>query len=153
MERAIEIGSETRELTVADIEEIHRTLLHYTDDEGIAGIIRDKQNWVGGNDYNPVGADYVPPPDELVEELLVDLCRFAARDDLATVTQAAVAHAQFETIHPFADGNGRTGRALIYTILRRRGEISEFIPPISLVLGEPAQGVHRRARRLQPGQG
>jgi Fic family protein len=138
MERAIEIGSEARELTVADIEEIHRTLLHYTDDQGIAGVIRDKQNWVGGNDYNPVGADYVPPPHELVVELLEDLCRFAARDDLAAVTQAAVAHAQFENIHPFADGNGRIGRALIYTILRRRGEIAEFIPPISLVLaGEP----------------
>lgn len=102
--------------------------------EEIAGVIRDKQNWIGGNDYNPLGAAFVPPPHERVEALLDDLCRFASRDDLAAVTQAAVAHAQFENIHPFADGNGRTGRALIYTILRRRGEITRVVPPISLVL-------------------
>ncbi len=48
--------------------------------------------------------------------------------------QAAIAHAQFETIHPFADGNGRTGRALIHVILRRRGLAPRFVPPISLVL-------------------
>lgn len=138
MQHAIEIGAQSDELTVAGILDIHRTLLRYVDDQGIAGIIRDKQNWIGGNDWNPVGADFVPPPHELVEELLEDLCRFAARDDLAAVTQAAVAHAQFENIHPFADGNGRTGRALIYTILGRRGEITDFIPPISLVLaGQP----------------
>jgi len=138
MERAVELGSERKQFTVDDIKDIHRTLLHYVDDQGIAGVIRDKQNWIGGNDYNPVRADFVPPPHEQVEAMLVDLCRFIDRDDLAAVTQAAVAHAQFENIHPFADGNGRTGRALIYTILRRRGEVTSFIPPISLVLaGEP----------------
>jgi Fic family protein len=54
--------------------------------------------------------------------------------DLAPVAQAAIAHAQFENIHPWADGNGRTGRALIYTVLRRRGDIENYVPPISLVL-------------------
>lgn len=138
MDRAIELGAEGERFTVDDINDIHRTLLHYVDDEGIAGVVRDKQNWIGGNDYNPVGADFVPPPHELVGELLEDLCSFVSRDDLAAVTQAAVAHAQFENIHPFPDGNGRSGRALIYTVLRRRGEISSLIPPISLVLaGEP----------------
>jgi Fic family protein len=61
--------------------------------------------------------------------LLEDLCRFIERDDLPPVARAAIAHAQFENIHPFADGNGRTGRALIYTILGRRGEIRVYIPP------------------------
>ena len=69
-----------------------------------------------------------------VRDLLEDLCRFAARDDLPPMVQAAIAHAQFETIHPFADGNGRTGRALIYAVLRRRGEVTRYIPPISLLL-------------------
>lgn len=120
--------------TVASIEEIHRTLLRFTADRNIAGAVRDKQNWIGGNDYNPIGATYVPPPPECVPDLLADLCRFIERDDLAPVAQAALAHSQFENIHPFADGNGRVGRALIYTILRRRGEIDIYIPPISLVL-------------------
>lgn len=134
MQRAIELGAQGKHFTVDDIRELHRALLHYVDDQGIAGVIREKQNWIGGNDYTPVGAAFVPPPHEAVEPLLEDLCRFVARNDLAAITQAAVAHAQFENIHPFADGNGRTGRALIYAILRRRGEITDFLPPVSLVL-------------------
>ncbi len=134
MERAIELGIDTRPLKVADIEDIHRTLLRFTVDADIAGVSRKTQNWIGGNDYNPIGASYVPPPPEHVRALLKDLCAFVNRDDVAPVAQAAIAHAQFETIHPFADGNGRAGRALIYTVLRRRGEVSNYIPPISLIL-------------------
>lgn len=135
MERAIDLGGGADPLTVDDIRDIHRTLLRFTEDRDIAGVLRTKQSWIGGNDYHPLGAVYVGPPHELVPELLADLCRFIARSDLAAIAQAAIAHAQFENIHPFADGNGRTGRALIYTILRRRGEITNYIPPISLVLG------------------
>ena len=134
MERAIELGSRAGRFTVRDIQDIHRTLLRFTEDAEIAGMVRDKQNWIGGNDYNPIGARYVPPPHELVPELLDDLCAFIERDDLAPVAQAAIAHAQFENIHPFADGNGRVGRALVYTVLRRRGEVANYIPPTSLVL-------------------
>ena len=134
MERAIELGSRVGRFTVGDIQDIHRTLLRFTEDAEIAGVVRDKQNWIGGNDYNPIGARYVPPPHELVPVLLDDLCAFIERDDLAPVAQAAIAHAQFENIHPFADGNGRVGRALIYAALRRRGEVANYIPPISLVL-------------------
>jgi Fic family protein len=135
MQHAIELGVSSNRIRVADIEDIHRTLRRFTEDEEIAGVVRDRQNWIGGNDYNPLGADYVPPPPEYVPDLLEDLCVFIARDDLAPIAQAAIAHAQFENVHPFAEGNGRTGRALIYTILRRRGEIESFVPPISLVLG------------------
>jgi Fic family protein len=134
MERAIELGADVRPLNVADIEGIHRALLRFTVDAGIAGVTRKNQNWIGGNDYNPVGAGYVPPPAEHVRPLLRDLCAFINRTDVAPVAHAAIAHAQFETIHPFADGNGRAGRALIYTVLRRRGEVSNYCPPISLIL-------------------
>jgi Fic family protein len=134
MERAIELGASAQPLAVADIQEIHRTLLRFTEDRGIAGVIRTTQSWIGGNDYHPIGASYVGPPHELVPELLEDLCRFIDRTDLAAVAQAAIAHAQFENAHPFVDGNGRTGRALIYTVLRRRGEIAHYLPPVSLVL-------------------
>jgi Fic family protein len=134
MRRAIVIGAGDGSLSVADLEEIHRTLLGFTEDAEIAGVIRTSQNWIGGTDFNPVGAAYVPPPPELLRLLLEDLCTFINRDDLASVAGAAIAHAQLETIHPFADGNGRTGRALVYTVLRRRGEITHYLPPISLLL-------------------
>ena len=134
MERAIELGTAADRFEVTDIRHVHRTLLRFTQDADIAGIVRTKQNWIGGNDYTPIGATFVPPPPEYVQELLEDLCVFMARDDIAPIAQAAVAHAQFENIHPFADGNGRVGRALIYAILARRGNIANYIPPISLVL-------------------
>lgn len=134
MRWAIELGAEARPIGVADLREIHRLLLRFTEDRKIAGVVRTAQNWIGGNEFNPLDAAFVPPPPEEVPNLLGDLCRFAERDDLSPIVQAAIAHAQFETIHPFADGNGRTGRALIYAILRRRGEVTSYIPPISLVL-------------------
>jgi Fic family protein len=65
---------------------------------------------------------------------MVDLVAFSNSDTLPAVAQAAVAHAQFETIHPFIDGNGRTGRALIHLILRRRGLAPRVLPPVSLIL-------------------
>jgi hypothetical protein len=97
MQLAIDIGARNEPFTVDDVKGLHRTLLRYVDDEDIAGVIRDKQNWIGGNDYNPVGAAFVPPPPEHLEALLDDLCRFIARDDLAAVTQAAAAHANSRT--------------------------------------------------------
>ncbi len=140
MRRAIEIGIAGNPLTVSDIEDVHRTLLRFTEDADIAGVVRESQNWIGGNDYNPIGAAYVPPPPEHVRPLLDDLCAFATRTDLAPIVQAGIAHAQFETIHPFADGNGRVGRALIYTVLRRQGEIPNYVPPISLILAAEPKG-------------
>jgi Fic family protein len=99
-----------------------------------AGRLREQQNWIGGSDYNPCSAAFVPPPPELVPGLIDDLCAFCNDDSLPAVAQAALAHAQFETIHPFADGNGRTGRGLIHLVLRRRGLATRVLPPISLVL-------------------
>lgn len=99
-----------------------------------AGQLRSVQNWIGGNDYNPCGADYVPPPDEFVAELMDDLCAFCNSDQTPSLFQAAIAHAQFETIHPFDDGNGRAGRALIHIVLRRRGLAARVVPPISVAL-------------------
>ncbi|UUY01598.1 Fic family protein [Svornostia abyssi] len=99
-----------------------------------AGVVRQRQNWIGRDANTPVGADFIPPPGRLVEELVEDLCAYANRDDVHPVIQAAVVHAQFETIHPFADGNGRVGRALIAGTLIRRGLAEDVIPPISLVL-------------------
>jgi Fic family protein len=115
--------------------EIHRRLA--TADRHLsahAGQIRRRQNWIGRDSYTPVGADFIPPPAREVPELLEDLCAYANRDDIAPVIQAAAMHAQFETIHPFADGNGRVGRSLIGAILARRQICQDVIPPVSLVL-------------------
>lgn len=140
MKHAIEIGTAGKPLTTSDIEDIHRTLLRFTEDADTAGVVRESQNWIGGNDYNPIGAAYVPPPSEYVRPVLDDVFAFATRTDLAPIVQAGIVHAQFETIHPFADGNGRVGRALIYAVLRRRGEIPNYVPPISLILAAEPKG-------------
>lgn len=104
-----------------------------------AGRFRDEQNWIGGSSYNPCSAAFIPPPEQHVGDLMADLCTFINDDALPPVAQAAVAHAQFETIHPFVDGNGRTGRALVHVILRRRGVAPKAVPPISLILATRAQ--------------
>jgi Fic family protein len=133
MQLAIEEAS-AAPLSLDDITGVHRALLRRGSQARIAGTVRTTQNWIGGNDYNPCGAAFVPPPPEHVDRLLADLVEFCNEDRLPPLVQAAVAHAQFETIHPFADGNGRTGRALIHVILRRRGIATSYVPPISVIL-------------------
>lgn len=134
MEDALSSALSDTVVTVDTILNIHRALCAHTPIASYGGKVREVQNWVGGNSFNPLGADYVPPAPEYLDELLKDLALFCNREDISPVEQAAVAHAQFETIHPFIDGNGRTGRALIHLILRRRGVSPEFVPPVSLAL-------------------
>jgi Fic family protein len=114
--------------------DFHRRLLANTRLAKYGGHLREKQNWIGGSDYNPCSAEFVPPPPELVPDLIADLCSFCNDESLPAVAQAAIAHAQFETIHPFPDGNGRTGRGLIQLVLRRRGLVPRVLPPVSLIL-------------------
>lgn len=121
-------------VTTDSIREIHERLLAGTQHAHLGGQLRTEQNWIGGSSYNPCSAAFVPPPARQVARLMTDLCAFISTDDLPPVAQAAIVHAQFETIHPFADGNGRTGRALIYVVLKRRGLIERAAPPISLIL-------------------
>lgn len=127
-------------VTLERILDVHRRLLQPTRLADHAGILRTVQNWIGGNAHNPLGAAFVPPPPEAVPALLDDLVTFCNDDQLPAVAQAAIAHAQFETIHPFVDGNGRTGRALIHMVLRRRGLAQRATPPISLVLATNSGG-------------
>jgi len=126
-------------ITLELLLEIHHRLLAGSKLAEHGGKLRTEQNWIGGSAYNPCSAAYVPPPWESVAELMNDLVAFSNDDGLPAVAQAAIAHAQFETIHPFIDGNGRTGRALIQLILRRRGLASRVLPPVSLILATWAQ--------------
>ena len=130
---AVDDAANTATFGKRDILAIHHKLLEHTRHSRIAGRLRSSQNWIGGNDYNPCGADFVPPPPENINALLVDLCRAINDDTLPALVQAALVHAQFETIHPFDDGNGRTGRALTHVVFRRRGLAPRFVPPVSVV--------------------
>ena len=122
-------------LSVGSITAAHQLLM--ADDpaeRSYAGRWRDMQNWIGGSDHSPRGALYVPPPAELVTELMGDLITFARRTDLPAIAQAAIAHAQFESIHPFTDGNGRLGRALAAAVIRERGVARNLVIPIASAL-------------------
>lgn len=134
MQLSIERAADLEGIRPADLQDIHRVLLERAPNSQIAGRFRTSQNWIGGNDHNPCGAAFVPPPPSEVAPLLDDLCDFVDDSALPPLVQAAIAHAQFETIHPFDDGNGRTGRALVQVVLRRRGLTPAFVPPISVVL-------------------
>jgi len=134
MESAVELAVHGKRFTLDDLLTVHRELMAHSRTPEFGGVVRTQQNWIGGSASNPCRAAFVPPPPEHVAALLGDLVDYANGDEHSPLVQAAVAHAQFETIHPFADGNGRTGRALIHVVLRRRGLSTSFVPPISLVL-------------------
>lgn len=140
MERAITIGAQARAFRLEDLLDIHRALLEGTTEERFAGVVRTEQIWIGGRGTSPRDAAFVPPPADRVSALLDDLVKFVNLDDLPAVAQAAIAHAQFETIHPFGDGNGRAGRCLIHVILERRGVTPRAAPPISVALATNAKG-------------
>ena len=131
---AVDRAASAERFGVPEILAIHERLMAQAPNSKIAGVIRTQQNWIGGNDYNPCGADFVPPPPEELSRLLEDLCEAINDETLPPLVQAAIVHAQFETIHPFADGNGRTGRALVQVIFKRRKLAPDYLPPISVVL-------------------
>lgn len=133
MEEAVRLGSQVSRLAVDDICAIHRALAIVPPLNRIAGQLREEQGWIGG--HSPPVAAFVPAPHEHVPGLVDDLCEFMNRDDISPVAQAAIAHAQFETIHPFRDGNGRVGRCLIHVLFRRKEISPRYVPPVSLVLG------------------
>lgn len=139
MEQAVALGEIDRPLALGHLLAIHRTLMANEPPRVMPGALRGEQNWIGGRLDSPIDARYVPPPESEVEGLMEDLLAFANRDDVPAVAQAAIAHAQFETIHPFVDGNGRVGRCLIHVVLRRRGVAPRFVPPVSVVLAARAK--------------
>lgn len=124
-----ELSDRARPITVSDIE----ALQHAIEPTLTIGL-RTEQNWVGGSGWSPLRAEFVPPPETEVARLLTDLAGFVTATVGNPVVRAAIAHAQFETIHPFIDGNGRTGRALIHAVLRRADALRNTLIPISTVL-------------------
>ncbi len=133
------LGSPRRPLTQADLHLWHRRLMESGGalPSHTVGAYRTEQSWIGGT--SPRDAAYVPPPPELVGELMEDVVAFANDDVLDPATQAAVLHAQFESILPYGDGNGRIGRILIGWILCHRLDLT-VPPPVSVLIARDPGG-------------
>lgn len=129
---------------------MHAALLERSDPD-IAGQWRDQPVWIGGGDLGPHGAAFVPPRHDRVPAGIADLVAFIERDDVPVVAHAALAHAQFETIHPFPDGNGRTGRALVHAHLRAKGLIRNVTVPVSAGLLTDIDGYFAALTRYRGG--
>lgn len=127
MEYAIDVVAAKWDLELEDLVELQQTIA-----SDLPRGFRTQQNWIGGGN-SPLTALFVPPPEDQVVPLLEDLLVYVNESEHPPLLKAAIAHAQFETIHPFVDGNGRTGRALIHTILKRDGITDRAVLPISTV--------------------
>jgi len=147
MEKALNIEDE---ISKKSILKIHKALMEPTG-ESFGGVIRSEQVWVGGSGYSPHGAIFVPPHQSRVEEFLDDLIEYAKRDDINPIVKVAIFHAQFETIHPFIDGNGRTGRALLHKILKDENVLLTVTLPISAGLLHNISAYMNAIREYQNG--
>ncbi|PRA14150.1 cell filamentation protein Fic [Arthrobacter sp. MYb211] len=130
-------------LDTGSILDMHRALMKGTRDEATAGSWRQQQVWIGTSSSSPIGAEFIPPHHDRVPALMEDLMVYARRTDVPTMAQAAIAHAQFETVHPFTDGNGRIGRALIHSMLKRHGVARNVSTPVSAGLLADIGAYHR----------
>ena len=131
-------GARHDPLGIEDLHRWHRRLMvHSRLSDKARGVFRTAQGWIGGS--SPLDAVYVPPPPGNVAILMDDLVLFATRSDIDPVTQAAVLHAQFETIHPYGDGNGRIGRVLIARTIVHRMHVT-LPPPVSVLIARDPGG-------------
>ncbi len=115
------------------------------------GEFRDEPVWIGTSSASPLKAEYVAPRHERIPELVEDLTSFARRLDVQPIHSIAISHAQFETIHPFTDGNGRTGRALVASLLRHRGVLQNVAVPVSAGLLADIEGYHHALTKYRSG--
>lgn len=137
MEAAIELAED---LDTASVIRMQAEILS-DDQPQHTGGWREQPVWIGGGyTSSPHSASFVPPRHDRVPALMDDLVEFARRTDLPVLPQVAIAHAQFETIHPFPDGNGRTGRALVQAMLHRLGVTRNVTVPVSAGLLRDTKG-------------
>lgn len=147
MTAALELADEVAADRILDV---HRVLMA-DQPRHSPGRWRDEPVWIGWSSESPIDADFVAPPHEAVPALIDDLVTFAQRDDLDPFVQMALAHAQFETIHSFTDGNGRVGRALAQSMLRRSGVTRSVAVPVSAGLLADIDGYHRALTAYRDG--
>lgn len=138
MQAAIDLS---RNLDAEAVLAVHRVLME-GQPRHRPGRWREEPVWIGTRSDSPLGAEFVAPHHGRVVAAVEDLVAFMRRDDVPSLTSVAVAHAQFETIHPFTDGNGRTGRALAQAALRHRGVTRNVAVPVSAGLLADVTGYH-----------
>ena len=147
MTAAIELSDD---VSAGAIARMHATLMagqaHHT-----PGRWRTEAVWIGTGSESPVGAEFVAPHHSRISRSIDDVAAFARRTDIAPLISVAIAHAQFETIHPFTDGNGRTGRALAQSLLRFRGVTRNVALPVSAGLLADVEGYHRALMAYREG--
>lgn len=136
-------------LDLATLERLHSALMAHSD---LSPGLRRELVWIGTSSLSPAGADHVGVEPDEVEPLVEDLLSFAKESTPSPLAQAALAHAQFETIHPFADGNGRVGRALIHAIVQRTGLVQHLTVPLSAGLLADTDRYLDALRRFQSGE-
>lgn len=136
---ALRIIAEPSLLQLDDIRDAHAALMQSSPNPSLGGVIKATQNWIGGNDWHPLDGDFIPPPPEVALSLLDDLLCYLRTSPHTPILKAVLAHAQFETIHPFGDGNGRTGRAVLYAMLKHECAPHHFMPPVSLALSHASK--------------
>lgn len=133
MEHGLKRLAEGFPLSLRLIKEVHGVLLAKgRGSKKQPGEFRTSQNWIGGS--RPGNALFVPPPPDQVIECLGALENFLHNQEVPSLVRAGLAHAQFETIHPFLDGNGRTGRLLVTMILCHDGVLPQPLLYLSLFL-------------------
>lgn len=138
------------DISAASIKRMHAVLLE-SQPRHTPGEWRKEAVWIGTRADTPVGAEFVAPYFERIPGLVEDLTAFVARADLPPIVAVALSHAQFETIHPFTDGNGRTGRALAQSVLRNRGVTRTVAVPVSAGLLADIGGYHRALMAYRDG--
>ncbi|WP_278255277.1 Fic family protein [Nocardioides convexus] len=127
LRRAVDLAEEISADTILAAHDALLTGHPYAD----PGRFRSRQVWIGSDAISPHTASFVPPHHDRVPAAMADLVAFVRRADLPVLVHAAVAHAQFETIHPFNDGNGRVGRTLVHAMLRRADVTRRLTVPVS----------------------
>ncbi|MBG0738923.1 Fic family protein [Paeniglutamicibacter antarcticus] len=138
-------------LSPNSILDMHRALMEGTRDDDVAGRWRQEQVWIGTSTVSPIGAEFVPPHHTRIPVLIDDVTDYARRTDVPAIIQSAIAHAQFETIHPFTDGNGRTGRALLHAMLKHRGVAANVTVPVSAGLLTNVSAYHHALTAYRAG--
>ncbi|MCB9915603.1 MAG: Fic family protein [Planctomycetes bacterium] len=138
-------------LSLRLLNEVHRRLMNgVRGADKLPGEVRRSQNWIGGT--RPGNAVYVPPPPHALAALLSDLERYLhAQDDLPPLVRVALVHVQFESLHPYLDGNGRAGRMLITLLLEAWGLLSQPLLFLSLYLLRHRDAYYERLGAVRAG--